>query len=84
MTVAEHESDLKLTTGTAYIALTGKPWGVCCEKNEKIDRVITVLHCITQREQCLWNYRIDMQRRYLRWQSLVGAKPLSEPMLEYC
>ena len=33
MTVAEHDSDVKLTTDTAYIALTGKPWGVCGEKN---------------------------------------------------
>ena len=31
MTVAEQRSDLKLTTGTPYLALTGELWGVCCK-----------------------------------------------------
>ena len=32
MTSAEHESDLKLTTDTPYLTLTGELWGVCCEE----------------------------------------------------
>ena len=30
-TGAESESDLRITINTAYLALTGKLWGVCCE-----------------------------------------------------
>ena len=32
MTAAEHESDLKLTTYTPYLAPTGGIWGVYCEE----------------------------------------------------
>ena len=32
MTPAEHEWDLKHTTYTPYLALTGELWGVCCEE----------------------------------------------------
>ena len=33
MAAAEHESDLKHTIDTPYLALTGKLWVVCCEGN---------------------------------------------------
>ena len=32
MTKTEHESDLKLTTDTTNLVLTGELWGVCCEE----------------------------------------------------
>ena len=32
MTAADQESDLKLTTYTPYLALTGELWGICCEE----------------------------------------------------
>ena len=31
ITVAESESDFKITTDTPYLTLTGELWGVCCE-----------------------------------------------------
>ena len=31
MTVAESEADIKITTDTPYLALTGELWGLCCE-----------------------------------------------------
>ena len=31
ITVAESESDVRITTNTPYLALTGELWGVCCE-----------------------------------------------------
>ena len=31
MAAAEHESDLKNTTDTPYLTLTGQLWGVCYE-----------------------------------------------------
>ena len=31
MTAAEQKSDIKLTTDTPYLALTGELRGVCCE-----------------------------------------------------
>ena len=52
MTGAKLKSDFKLTTATPYLALMGELWGVYCEDFEKIDRVITALHCI---RHILWN-----------------------------
>ena len=40
LTAAEDKSDLKLTIGTPFLALTGELWIVCCEKLKKIDRVM--------------------------------------------
>ena len=31
ITVAESESDIRITTDTPYLALTGELWGVYCE-----------------------------------------------------
>ena len=31
ITVTESESDVRITTGTPYLALTGELWGVSCE-----------------------------------------------------
>ena len=31
MAAAEHKSDIELTKGTPYLALTGELCGVCCE-----------------------------------------------------
>ena len=31
ITAAESESDIRITTDTPYLALTGELWGVCCE-----------------------------------------------------
>ena len=45
MTAAEHESDLKLTADTPYLALTGELWGVCYEDIGESYRVITAPHC---------------------------------------
>ena len=35
MTVAEHKSNIRLTKGTPYLALTGELWGVFCEDFEE-------------------------------------------------
>ena len=35
MTATECKSDVKLTTDTSYLALTGELWGVCCENFEE-------------------------------------------------
>ena len=43
ITVAESESDFRITTDTPYLALTGMLWGVNCESLEKIDRLSR--HC---------------------------------------
>ena len=53
MRAAEHESDLKHTTNTSYLALTGELWGSFVRKFEKTDRVMTAPHCIY-----LLSYRI--------------------------
>ena len=45
ITVAESESDFRMTPDTPYLAR--KLWGVRCEDLEKIDRVITAPHCTT-------------------------------------
>ena len=44
--MAESESDIRTTTDTPYLALTGELWSVYCEDGEKNDRVITTPHCI--------------------------------------
>ena len=31
MIVAKGEADIRITTDTPYLALTGEPWGVSCE-----------------------------------------------------
>ena len=41
-TEEEYQSDAKSTKDTPYLALTGKLWGVFCEK---IDHVIMAPHC---------------------------------------
>ena len=46
MTTAEHESNLKNTTGTPYPTLTGELQGVCCEYIEKMDFVIIAPQCM--------------------------------------
>ena len=46
MTAAERKSDLKLTTDTPYLALTGQLWCVYFGIWEKIDHVITAPHYI--------------------------------------
>ena len=45
-TQAEYKSDAGSTKDAPYLALTGELWGVFCNIFEKIDRVITALHCI--------------------------------------
>ena len=43
------ESDIRITTDTPNLALTGELWGVYCEDFGKIDRFITAPHCISKR-----------------------------------
>ena len=62
MAAPGYEQDLKLTTGTPFLALTGELCGVCCEEIgvEKTGRVITAPYYI----RIL--YWIDGERDYLQ------------------
>ena len=50
MAAAEHKSDLELKKDTAYLALTGELWCVCCgDFGENWSRYTTTPHCIALR-----------------------------------
>ena len=48
ITMAESESNFRITTGAPYLALTGELWGVYCEDLEENlnDHVITARHYV--------------------------------------
>ena len=47
--MSEIELNIRITTDTPYLALTGELWGAYCEDLGKMDRVITAPHCIMDR-----------------------------------
>ena len=51
ITVAESESDIRITTDIPYLTLTGELWGAYCEDlaEDYIDLIIYKLHCIKLR-----------------------------------
>ena len=46
--MAERESDITITTDTAYLAVMGELWVYIVRILEKIDRVISALHGIVR------------------------------------
>ena len=90
ITVAESESDIRITTDTPYLALTGELCGVHCEDCAKIDRFITAPHCISMqiendKHQCSWDIdnlhvlifymQVQVTRQLVMWSLLNREAP---------
>ena len=50
---AEYQTDAGSTNDTPYLALTGELLGVFCDYFETIDCVITAVHCILKKVDCV-------------------------------